>query len=218
MNDYLSVIRLGYGKGQPGQQACWMTALQSHLGGQWTDQCECVDPVINSLCIRINDLYGSDDAARTEDVLAFGLFRPIGTRGTRDDTMKRMWFLIDLSIRTWAPITLRLCKREDLAVRLESLPQVTAETINEVREVTKAVRKAADAAAAAAAAADAAAAAYAAAYAAADAAAAARRKFIKEHLFPALDKLIEMGPHSPDEPTAPACGVPEFHRLVGVGH
>lgn len=90
--DYLRTIKLGYGKGNPGEQACWMTALNSHLGNKWTDQCECVDPVINSVCISINDSYGISsrhEEERTDAIMKFGLFEPIGTDGSLIDTIKR---------------------------------------------------------------------------------------------------------------------------------
>jgi len=44
MKDYLRTIKLGIGEGEPGKQACWMSALSAHLGGEWTDSLECVDP------------------------------------------------------------------------------------------------------------------------------------------------------------------------------
>ena len=101
MSHYLRTINLGYGKGSPGKQACWMTALQSHLGGEWTDKCECVDPSINQLCIWINDQYGSGkeaDAARTEDIMEFGLFAPIGTLGDHESQQRRLYHCLDVAV------------------------------------------------------------------------------------------------------------------------
>lgn len=99
--DYLRVIRLGFGAGEPGGSACWMTALQAHMNGEWTDQCSCVDPVINALCIHINDSYGSDNVKRTEDIMNFGLFRVLGTKGTVEESYKRMMHLANVVIREW---------------------------------------------------------------------------------------------------------------------
>lgn len=99
--DYLRVIRLGCGPGGPGQSACWMTALQAHMNGEWTDQCSCVDPVINTLCIHINDSYADDNEARTKDIMNFGLFRVLGTNGTEEDTHKRKMHLTNVLIREW---------------------------------------------------------------------------------------------------------------------
>ena len=74
----MRTIALGYGKGVDGEKACWMTALQAHLGGKWTDKCDRVSPIINNFRIMINDLY-MDDEERSRDILEFGLFDPIGT-------------------------------------------------------------------------------------------------------------------------------------------
>lgn len=99
--DYLRVIRLGFGAGQPGGSACWMTALQAHMSGQWTDQCDCVDLTINALCIAINDIYQFENDRRTEDIMNFGLFRVLGTKGTEEDSYKRMMHLANVVIREW---------------------------------------------------------------------------------------------------------------------
>jgi hypothetical protein len=167
--DYLKTIKLGLGKGEPGKQACWMTALQSHLGGEWTDQCDCVDPVINKLCIRINDIYNSDDIGRTEDILEFGLFAPLGTKGTIEDSHRRMFKLVDVAVRVWTPYRLRPNK-EELAIKLEQLsPIVDKETARSAYSTAAVVADAVVAAAAVAAADAAAAAAAYTAYTAVDA-------------------------------------------------
>lgn len=124
--DYLRVIRLGLGSGKPGAQACWMTALQAHMNGEWTDRCECVDPVINRLCILINDLYGISDTPRTEDIMNFGLFRVLGTAGTPEDADRRMFHLIDTAVRQWLPEywqTQGLSARV-VAARFRNLPKI----------------------------------------------------------------------------------------------
>jgi hypothetical protein len=227
--DYLRTIKLGYGIGEPGKQACWMTALQSHLGGEWTDQCYCVDPIINELCIKINDIYGEDDISRTEDILEFGLFAPLGTKGTIEDSHRRMFKLVDVAVRVWTPYRLRPNK-EELAIKLEQLSPIVdketawaavsiMKTVNTGAKCTDdAVANAVDAAAAAA---------CAVAYAAYIAAAAVdtavyaayvgtKRQFLKEYVYPVLRELIEMGPNAPKEPDLPVCGVQKFQELVGI--
>jgi hypothetical protein len=231
--DYLRTIKLGLGIGEPGKQACWMTALQAHLGGKWTDICDCVDPVINKLCVTINDIYDSDDTGRTEDILEFGLFAPLGTNGTKKDSQRRMFKLIDAAVRVWTPYRLRLKNKEELAIKLEQLsPIVNKETAKTAHSVAvyggAAAADAADAAVAADAA-DAADAAVAAAVYAADAAVAAavyaaytaeyinaKRQFLKEYVYPVLRELIEMGPKASKEPDLPVCGVQKFQELVGI--
>jgi hypothetical protein len=156
--DYLRTIKLGHGKGKPGIQACWMTALQAHLGGEWTDQCDCVDPVINKLCIRINDIYGSDDISRTEDILEFRFFAPLGTQGTIEDSQRRLFKLVDVAVRVWTPYRLRLNKEEELAIKLEQLSPIvdkeTAKTAHSAWATAAAAYAAVDAYYAVAAAAD----------------------------------------------------------------
>ncbi len=216
--DYLKTIKLGLGKGKPDQQACWMTALQAHIGGEWTDQCSCVDPTINLLCIKINDLYGHSDQARTEDILEFGLFEPLGTKD-EENAEKRKYFLIDRSIRYWHPLRLRMLGSVGVAEELEKLsPIVDRETAylsykqfkksdisacyNIDYSVSAAFVVCGDACAASE---------Y---YAALDIYA-ARREFIKQHIFPVLRQLIDMGKHGPYE-QEPVCGVEKFRELVGI--
>jgi len=43
-----------------------------------------------------------------------------------------------------------------------------------------------------------------------------RNVLVKDHLYSALRELIEMGPHAPEEPEYPACGIPKFQELVGI--
>ncbi len=203
--DYLRTIKLGYGKGTPNKQACWMTALSSHTGGEWTDRCSCVDPSINTLCIRINDLYGNDDQARTEDILEFGLFEPLGTQD-KENEEKRKIFLIDSSIRYWRPLELRARGQIKEAEELEKLCPIVDKKTAVAHDGYDAVT-AYDAVAA---------------FVACDACdtcdayagAAARRTFIKQHIFPVLRQLIDMGKHGPYE-AEPVCGVKKFKELVG---
>jgi hypothetical protein len=237
--DYLRTIKLGHGTGKPGIQACWMTALQAHLGGKWTDQCDCVDPVINKLCITINDIYDLDDTGRTEDILEFGFFAPLDTKGTIEDSQRRMFKLVDVAVRVWTPYKLRLNKKEELAIKLEQLSPIvdkeTAKIAHSTATAAAAYSAATTTAAAVAAYTDdayiatayiatatsAAAAAVYAATAATDAAAEyedvnAKRQFLKEYVYPVLRELIEMGPKASKEPDLPVCGVQKFQELVGI--
>ncbi len=198
--DHLKTIKLGFGPGKPNKQACWMTALQAHIGGEWTDQCGCVDPSINRLCITINDLYGEDDQSRTEDILEFGLFEPLGTEDEENEE-KRRCFLVDRASRYWRPLKLKRLGHVIEAERLESLCPIVDEKTANAAYASVALPHAA--------------------YIACDDACSAstsakdRRKFIKEHLFPVLRQLIDMGKHGPYE-QEPVCGVEKFKQLVGV--
>jgi hypothetical protein len=215
----MRTIKLGYGKGVEGQRACWMTALQSHLGGEWTDRCECVSPSINRLCICINDAYQGDDAARTEDILEFGLFDPIGTNDPAREPERRA-IMTRAAREVWAPKAREFAEQAkgsaaaDVADAADAADDAAA-AYAAAYAADYAAADAADAAAAAAAYAAAYAAyaaayaAYAAAYAAdaaayaADAAAyaadayaadaarkKARRDFLQQYVYPVLREMI----------------------------
>jgi hypothetical protein len=241
--DYLKVIRLGHGKGEPGKQACWMTALNSHLGGKWTDRCECVDPVINEYCIGINDAYGRDDDSRSKGIMEFGLFRPLGTAGDEAATIRRMWHLVDATIRRIVPLVLNVVDLVPMSNELRSLGWIgdtsTAEEAKRIlicadRElssrsvlnysvrvysanmcVTSSVAMVIHALNG-----DVYRAATTSGGIAKTASSAvgfyAMREFISDNFFPLLAELIEMGPHGPVEQSEPVCGVKRFHELVGV--
>jgi len=85
----MRTLKLGLGKGTEGEQGCWMAALSVFNGDKWTDKLECVDPLINALCIEINDSFQKDDEARTKAIMEFGLLDPLGTRGTKKDELRR---------------------------------------------------------------------------------------------------------------------------------
>jgi hypothetical protein len=108
----MRTITLGYGKGIEGKKACWMTALQAHLGGKWTDYCDCVSPAINWICIAINDTYYKDDLGRTEDILAFGLFDPIGTFDPAREE-ERVAIMVKAAREVWLPKAAEFGARAD---------------------------------------------------------------------------------------------------------
>ncbi len=243
MQDYLKTIRLGYGKGEPGKQACWMSALSSHIGGEWTDKCNCVDPSINTLCIQINDLYSDHNQDRTEDILEFGLFEPLGTLDP-DNIDKRFFYLVDRAVRYWLPLASQNatadCKCEicEACKRFEKLDPITNDyKMADASNVLQSINSLLDAAIMVTRYAtvprkkyeyecD-----YNAYYAARVACVVAgdsifgdsvaarpydkRRVFIKQHIFPVLRQLIDMGKHGPYE-QEPVCGVEKFKELVGI--
>src|SRR5687767_5505616 len=98
--------------------ACWMSLLNWQInkdtaGFQWTDQVDCVDPVIQSLCIRVNDKLS--DEARTR-VIYPHRFAPVGTAQGRDLMLRRMFRVTDEAVRVWSPFALDnagLCKEAD---------------------------------------------------------------------------------------------------------
>ena len=71
-------MKLTRGKGNPAEGGCWMAVADYYSRGSldWTDQPECVDPIVRRLCIRLNDML--DDGER-EKVIGPHLWAPIGT-------------------------------------------------------------------------------------------------------------------------------------------
>ncbi len=228
MNDYLKTIKLGYGEGTPGKQACWMTALSSHIGGEWTDSCKCVDPVINSLCIVINDSYEEDDKSRTEDILEFGLFEPLGTLDCENE-LKRAFYVVDRVIREWLPWHAERFGGFFSLKSLKSLKPIvdqktTTDAYNYIRKMSRDYNFPAVLLMALCG--------LKALYAEdkavipmligrgellniASFCVGLDSKFIRQHMFPLLRQLIDMGKHGPYE-KEPVCGVERFKELVGV--
>ena len=61
-----------------------MSAIAWYTGQEkWTDKAECVDPMIRTLCIRVNDWLSSD--AERERIIGPILFAPMGTK---DDSLR----------------------------------------------------------------------------------------------------------------------------------
>ena len=159
-------MRLVQGAGSEKTGACWMSALHWYTrhGTSWTDQPQCVSPVIRRLCIRLND--ACSDGER-EALIGPHLFAPVGTNTGHADDIKRAYLCADRAVRVFAPIALDRAGQLAAAATLRALQPITDQET--ARSAHKAA-DAADAADAAAYAADAAAAAYyAAAYYAADA-------------------------------------------------
>jgi len=220
LDDVLPVVRLTKGAGSPGQAACWMSALSVVTAQKWTERLDCVDPVLNAMCIRINDALSN---ARRSEIILPRLFDPLGTAGDPEATERRRWHLVTAAITLWTPMALDRAAwwRQSLsgwADRLRVFGPVTAATSDAARALCCQARAAANAAAA-----NAAAAAYAAAAAAftsaANAAAAAiadNDQFIIEHVLPVLDELIVMGPHARREDVPIRCTPREFACAVGA--
>ena len=152
-------MRLVQGAGSEKTGACWMSALHWYTrhGTSWTDQPQCVSPVIRRLCIRLND--ACSDGER-EALIGPHLFAPVGTNTGHADDIKRAYLCADRAVRVFAPIALDRAGQLAAAATLRALQPITDQ------ETARSAHKAA--AAYDAASADASA--YAAAYAAADAA------------------------------------------------
>lgn len=148
-------MRLVSGKGSEATGACWMSAIHYYVrkDASWSDHPDCVSPVIQRLCVRLNDKCESDD--ERERLIGPHLFEPIGTNTGRADDVKRAYLIADRTVGVFAPWFLRRSRRKDLldhASALESLsPIVDRESAAAARQVAQGTRAAAYADAAAAA-------------------------------------------------------------------
>jgi hypothetical protein len=193
----------GVGNPIPGQM-CVEAAVCYALGLPHFDDPQCVDPILRSLKIRLNDSKWSSREARAKGLRRLALIQ-LGSKGNLDgrEFAKR---LADLACQTSVPIALRAAASihkdpAHKAALLEAANRCEATPSREAAENAKKIARDADAAAAAAAAAYAAAAAdaaaaYAAAYAAASAAAYAaayaRDKILSDFAEGVVQILIEM--------------------------
>ena len=95
----MKTIRLTKGLGEKGKSHCVMAATSIVAEEPFTDKPSCVCTTITSALIYLNDSYGDDDAARE---LALGHFPwiIIGTNGTVEHKLKRMFLFADWAVKT----------------------------------------------------------------------------------------------------------------------
>ena len=147
-------MKLVSGKGSEKTGACWMSAVHWYTRGgkkSWTDQPECVSPIVRHLCISLNDFLPSD--AERERLIGPHLFAPVGTNTGNDDEGKRWALCSDRAARLFAPFWLRRTKKPDLIKHAEACesiaPIVDQETAKAALPTLKAAEKAASASASA---------------------------------------------------------------------
>jgi len=71
-------MKLVKGKGSKETGACWMSAIAWYAGQEtWTDYAECVDPMIRTLCVTVNDRAADHERER---LIGPHLMTPMGTR------------------------------------------------------------------------------------------------------------------------------------------
>lgn len=98
----MEIMKLVSGPGTPEKGGCWMTVLSRFVHGEkfWTARVKCVDPLVNQLCIVINDFLPTD--ADRAELIGPILFDPLDTAGTEDDTRRRMLVICDWTLRRFA--------------------------------------------------------------------------------------------------------------------
>ena len=121
-------MKLVKGKGAPGVGACYMSAINYYVtnGETWSDQPECVSPVIRSLCIQLNDMCESDE--ERERLIGPHLFDPVGTAGDEALDRRRAFKAADMVCQVWAPRALRAAGFPEQAEKLEALKEVVDAT------------------------------------------------------------------------------------------
>src|SRR3990167_8767596 len=162
------ITRLERGQHSPDGQFCVMEGVAYAAGEKWTDRPKTACRVLTAFCIGINDRAPDDIRQRLIPYIP----RLIGTRSTRAIELRRMYLLVDVAVREFAPIAMEHGGRKAQAAKLRTLPPIIDRTTAKIAAAAAAAA-AAYASAAAAAAADAAAAAAATTADAAAAAAAA---------------------------------------------
>ena len=120
---------------------CAMEAVAWLAGEKHSDSPKCACPVISAFMRSWNDRLPDDDTRNK-------YLRPllpliVGTRATKAIEKHRGWMATDWAIRTRTPQVLRLAGLDDLAARLEALPEVNGDSIKIVRPVIGEVRDAA---------------------------------------------------------------------------
>ena len=109
--------------------------------GEATDKLDCVCPVIRAFLIRVNDsAIWSDDLHRTNVLLPL-IPRIVGTNNP-ELLLKRMFFLVNWSVKTIAPLILRWQNFEDHAEKLESLKDIVDyESANAANAVARCIAR-----------------------------------------------------------------------------
>ncbi|MEQ8770078.1 MAG: hypothetical protein RIB60_06170 [Phycisphaerales bacterium] len=202
MNDELRVTKLVKGVGNPETGGCWMAALTMYTGQEWSDHPDCVCPVVQALCIRINDMLPSD--AERARLIGPRLYDPIGTalqkpgEPLHPDTIRRAFLCADRAVRVFAATPKN--GLADLDPIVDEKSALAARAAAAAYTATYAARVAANAAANAA-------------FAAADAAdydAAACAVTACDSLFALLDDVMAIGDTRPVERVPMACEPTEF--------
>lgn len=73
-------------------EGCWMSIgrwMVGELG--WTDKADCISPIINSFCIKINDILNDADRLK---IIGPRLLDPFGSAGSRELEYKRARWLV----------------------------------------------------------------------------------------------------------------------------
>lgn len=116
----LDKVTLESGSHSPDGKFCVMELSSFIAGEPWSDNPECVSPVLGAFLRAWND--GLD--ARTRQKLKPYATKVIGTAGDHKADERRAWMATDWFVRTCAPAFLRLAQLDAEADTLASLPEL----------------------------------------------------------------------------------------------
>lgn len=108
--------------------ACLVEAAAYVAGEPWSDDPDCVCPVIAAYARTLNDLMGGRSRQRLIPYIA----RIVGTVADRDTERRRAFLCADQVVRVLTPLTLDALGLSEDADRLRALPPVTDEATADI--------------------------------------------------------------------------------------
>ena len=118
----LDEVTLSPGKHMDAEEGMCLLELTSYLAGEpFTDRPVCASPVLAAFGRALNDGFVFEDHLE-----ALKPFAPLllGTVADREVEERRMWLLVDWSIRTILPLVFDAALLSEVAARLRALPPV----------------------------------------------------------------------------------------------
>ncbi len=103
--------------------ACLMEAVAYIAGEPHSDHPKCACPVLTRNGIRLNDRFTDEE----RQLLAPLIPKLVGTRSTRAVELRRMYSLVDYSVRVIVPMAMDVVGWKDLGDRLRSISEITDE-------------------------------------------------------------------------------------------
>jgi hypothetical protein len=120
---------------------CVMEAVAYFAGEPFSDQPQCVSPVISAFMRSWNDSL--DDSSRQR--LKAYVFRVMGTNTGASNEEQRAWLAIDWLVRTYAPTWFDLAGLKEYASALRGLPELTTNELTDQAQETIGAARAAEA-------------------------------------------------------------------------
>ena len=116
----LDSLTLDKGSHAPDHTFCVMEAVAYVAGEAWSDQPQCVDPVLTAYCIRLNDHWNDEQRQALKPYIA----RLVGTKGDLHLSRKRAFMAADAAVRIFAPLALDARGLPERAAKLRAVPAI----------------------------------------------------------------------------------------------